>query len=90
MYNANVWPPMALPSVQAVSRNGGIAAAPATPSQVLPTPTETRVIDYQPKPPLPIIRISVRVRPTVTAAGTRAIFGIVNGSDVVPSPAPLA
>lgn len=86
-YNANVWPPMALPSVQASTGNGGVAAAPSAPPQELPEPTETRVIDYETTPPPEVA--TTYVRPETTAAATRAVFDIVNGSNVVPSPAPV-
>jgi hypothetical protein len=86
-YNMNVWPPMTLPAVQSTTKSSGIAAAPSAPPQKLPEPTETRVIDFAPTTAPQVV--TTYVRPVVTAALTRSLFGIVDGSNVVPNPAPI-
>lgn len=87
-YSATVWPPLEVPAPESTTGNGGTADAPTAPPQALPEPTETRAIDHDPTPP-PAVSTTY-VRPAVTQATTDAVFKIVNGSNVVTNPYPLA
>ncbi len=89
-YDASVWPPMALPTVQATTGDGGTAEPPVAPPLAVPEPTATESVDFT---PVAVANATVEteyVRPHVTQAETDAEFGIVNGSNVVTNPYPLA
>lgn len=89
-YDASVWPPMALPTVQATTGNGGTAEAPDAPPLAVPDPTATETVDFQAEPDANATVETEYIRPHVTQAETDAEFGIVNGSNVVTNPYPLA
>ena len=87
-YSATVWPPLEVPAVESTTGNGGTAAAPTAPSQELPTPAETALVNFDPTPPPDVS--TTYVRPVVTQQTTDNVFKIINGSNVVTNPYPLA
>ncbi len=89
-YSATVWPGMVLPPVAATTKNGGTAEAPDAPPQVVPAPTATQAVDFDPVAAANAVKATSYVRPPVTEQQIRSEFGIVLGSDVVTNPYPPA